>query len=252
MKFNINLTNSGIEFRIEEAPSEPLKPCPLANQSHPKDYYVYAHVCPQGKIFYIGKGRERRAWSRDRHPYWHRYVTNHLKGSYTILILKDGLSAEDSEYLESSWISQCGNELVNWVNAARPFDGEAYKRHKTLRDAHDALLVEAKELEKKDPGLAAEKYIQALNDYRVYSAIHYDGGVGLVAQMQEEELAENGEFGPVGTLDRLTMCLVKIGKLEEAQQRSAEFFATYRASIGSPKKTDIEKRIAKAFLKRSK
>lgn len=252
MKFNISLTNSGIEFRLEEAPSEPLKPCPLANQTQPKGYYVYAHLCPQGKIFYVGKGRERRAWSKDRHPHWHRYVTNHLKGSYKVLILKDGLSQEESEYLESDWISQCGNELVNWVNAARPFDGEAYKRYKALRDAHDALLLEAKGLEKQDLALAAEKYIQALSDYRVYSAIQYDGGVGLVAQMQEEERAETGDFGPVGTLDRLTMCFVKIGKLEEAQQYTADFFVTYRASSGSPKKADIEKRIAKAFLKRSK
>ena len=66
--------------------------------------------------FYIGKGTGRRAWQDDCHPLWHRYVKNHLQGKYSVVILADDLTADRAEELESAWITQESETLVNWIN----------------------------------------------------------------------------------------------------------------------------------------
>jgi len=55
-------------------------------------FYTYAHVKPDGEIFYIGKGKERRAWDkRNRNPYWHNIVN---KYGYEVKILADSIDEE--------------------------------------------------------------------------------------------------------------------------------------------------------------
>lgn len=41
-------------------------------------YYTYAHIKPDGEIFYIGKGSGRRAWSKEsRNPHWNNIVAKY-------------------------------------------------------------------------------------------------------------------------------------------------------------------------------
>lgn len=53
------------------------------------DYYVYLHLRrTDGKVFYVGKGTRRRAWSMNRkNPHWRRTVAKH--GYDVILIHRD-------------------------------------------------------------------------------------------------------------------------------------------------------------------
>jgi hypothetical protein len=83
MGVSTRLTNLGIEisWNFGEEP-ELLKPAVDSNQENPRRDYVYAHLDNEGKIFYIGKGNGRRAWSDDRHPLWRRFVKKHLSGEY--------------------------------------------------------------------------------------------------------------------------------------------------------------------------
>jgi hypothetical protein len=54
--------------------------------------YVYAHVKPSNEIFYIGKGKDKRAWSKkDRNLHWHNIVKKH---GYSVVILADNLTDE--------------------------------------------------------------------------------------------------------------------------------------------------------------
>jgi group I intron endonuclease len=48
-------------------------------------FYTYAHTKPDGTIFYIGKGKDRRAWvKRNRSPHWKNIVA---KYGYEVVIL---------------------------------------------------------------------------------------------------------------------------------------------------------------------
>ena len=152
MNPSIRLTNLGIEISVGTGGSpQPLKPATDADQSSPRRSYVYAHLDDAGKIFYVGKGKRRRAWSIDRHPLWHRYVDKHLGGKYQVRILKDNLSAQEAEEVEAEWIAECSDDLVNWVNMGRPTDFQLLDRFHALRNANQKLIQETKALESRRP-----------------------------------------------------------------------------------------------------
>lgn len=71
------------------------------------DFYVYAHYrATDGQVFYIGKGRKRRAWDKTRrNKFWHSVVSKH---GIRIEILCDGLSNEEACNKEQEYIAQHG------------------------------------------------------------------------------------------------------------------------------------------------
>ena len=59
--------------------------------SSDNNMYVYTHTrCSDGVVFYVGMGRDFRAWSKARSARWKRSVAKH--GEYEVTILKSGLS----------------------------------------------------------------------------------------------------------------------------------------------------------------
>jgi len=97
MRISLGLSNRGIEISASpEDKLQPIRPSEDADQEHPRDNYVYAHLDNTDKVFYIGKGKNRHAWSNDRDGLWYRYVYKHLGGKYQVRILKGNLSAEEA------------------------------------------------------------------------------------------------------------------------------------------------------------
>jgi hypothetical protein len=244
MKFTTKLTNLGIELSLheDEVPG-PLEPATDADQKHPRQYYVYAHLDSSRQIFYVGKGTGRRAWSTERHPLWSRYVEKHLNGEYQVKILHDNLSAEDVEEVEAAWIAQCSDTVVNWFNMGRETDFEPLDRRNSLRAVNLSLIQQAKAIEKYDLEKATSMYIQAIEAIQSYAFITYEKG--LVSQLLEEEAAELGVCGEINALDRLTLCLIKLGRPAEAVQHTDNYFALYRRDL----QFGVAKRIAKRFNK---
>lgn len=68
-----------------------------------KKYYVYQHVTADtGEIFYIGKGFNKRAYSKNnRNKYWHNIVTKH---GYNVEILYSELDESSALRLEAEMI----------------------------------------------------------------------------------------------------------------------------------------------------
>jgi hypothetical protein len=67
-----------------------------------KNYYVYEHIRNDNNtVFYIGKGRGRRAYSPRRNPHHDRIVN---KYGFTINIVKDNLSESEAFELEQELI----------------------------------------------------------------------------------------------------------------------------------------------------
>jgi len=248
MVFSMKFTNLGIQISLGDDASRTPKRSPDADQQNPRKHYVYAHVDDSGKIFYIGKGAGRRAWSKDRHSLWLRYVERHLNGSYTVEILEDNLNADDAEAIEAEWMHYCGgSELVNWVNYAREMDFKAIELYHERRNANRKLLQRARKAEKKNVKRAASMYIDAIAAIPSYELIKYEEG--LVGQLMDEKTEEIGHHGEIEALDRLSMCLIKLGRIREASERADDYFKLYRADLMRPAVKRIQKRIAKAIAK---
>jgi hypothetical protein len=240
MKLYTNATNSGIFLTLsEEAPQKRVRNS-SASQTAPRRSYIYAHFTKQGVPFYIGRGTGRRAWNDDRYYLWHRYVEKHLGGQYDVVILEDDLTADEVEEVESEWIAQESATLVNWINMSRPTDFEALARYHAVRNANQALFLSGKQIEKTDPQAAVAVYRQCIEKLTEYAGVQADGG--LVGQLLDEDVAEFGLSGELVFLDRLTLCLTRLGQRDAAKEAAERYFASHRK--------DLKLSAANAILKR--
>jgi len=244
MKFSLGANNSGITLAVGMETPNRRERNPNADQNQPRRSYVYAHLDEHGTPFYIGTGAGRRAWADDRHPLWHRYVEKHLHGQYSVVILEDDLAPDQAEEIESVWIAQETETLINWINMSRPTDFKASARYHELRNANLALIAKAKGMEKTDLEGAIQLYKESLQRLSGYAAIQPD--LGLVGRLLDEEAVEFGLRGELQILDRLTLCLVRAGHSAEANAAATDYFACYRRDAQLSAAKTIEQRVAKA------
>ena len=194
-----------------------------------RDYYVYFHRDEADRIFYVGKGTDRRAWSSARHPAWHKYVAERLSGKYKVEIHRDGMTESEAEQFEEQLIRKHGEQLVNWINPGRQFDFDALATYQRARDENRRFVDETKPIEATDLVDAVKRYRLALQRMREYERMTLERG--LVA-----ELAVGPDWGDPNILNRLTLCLQKLGRhrevLNEADCYFTEFPSAKSMSIG--------------------
>ena len=89
-----------------------------------KKYVIYRHLKPNGEVFYIGIGSEKRAYQKNpRSDFWKRVVSIH---GYEVQILKSDLLWKDACELEKLLISWYGRRNLNTgtlVNMTEGGDG---------------------------------------------------------------------------------------------------------------------------------
>jgi hypothetical protein len=75
-------------------------------------YYIYLHIRKDNlKPFYIGKGKDRRAYSKkSRNNYWQNIVKKH---DYKIIFLEENLSENEANIKENYWITLFGRKNLN-------------------------------------------------------------------------------------------------------------------------------------------
>ena len=244
MKLWAGITGEGISLRIGDAELPRLEPAPNASQDKPRRCYVYAHCDEKGTPFYIGKGVARRAWDDSRHPLWHRYAERHLAGKYTVRILMDDLSPEQAEEYESEWITQESETLVNWINFGRKTDFDALEKYHAHRNANRELISATRPLETSDPERAIAAYYQAIANIASYATLNTEDG--LIGRLLHEERQDFGYSGELEALDRLTLCLSRLGRGIEAKSAAERYFAAYKADQSLRLAESIKKRVAKA------
>jgi hypothetical protein len=244
IELRAGIGNLGAEISLGTASTAlpPLQPGANVNQSSPRDCYVYAHVDPQGNIFYIGRGSGRRAWSRDRERLWQRYVETHLHGKYAVRILADGLSPADAENLEARWMDQENEGLINLQNMARRIDLDALRRRDELMARNKELLEQAKALERTDREAAIARYEEAFALLKQFAVIRFE--TGLYGRIFAEHAEENGPIGQISLLDRLTLCLVRAGRPDEARRYASEYFSIFKSERSLAAAATITKRLA--------
>lgn len=233
-----------------------------------KDYYVYGHYDSQGNVFYIGKGTEKRAWKKERHVTWKYYVEKHLLNNYTVKIIRDNLTENEAEILEMSLILQYSKQLINWERPLQakitfsPFSEEKFttvkdatwlnsfvgtERFFKLRDANRKLISDSKILEITDIEGAIEGYrraIKAIAEYCGYSQYDYMNDC-LKKRINVEMEKSQGVHGEMEAINRLTMCLCKVSRKDEAKMEAHNYFSTYTFDYTYKGYFDIMKRVYK-------
>jgi hypothetical protein len=242
----IRMTNQGIETSLGRRPRPRLTASPTADQGKPKRCYIYAHQSLDGVPFYVGKGQDGRAWSKDRDANWQRFVETRLAGKYNVVILADNLTEHQAEELESDWIAQEADTLVNWISPGRRTDFEANARYHQLRNANRLLIERAQTREKTDLAEAIEMYRRAIDAAAEY--VFLEDEQGLVAELMREAREANGYSGEVRALHRLTMGLLKLGQIDEAKAAADAYFNRYRADISCSTGARIRERLQKATI----
>src|SRR5690606_26961757 len=73
-------------------------------------YYVYGHTrLSDGKCFYIGKGKDGRAYTtRSRNKYWNNIVKK--DGGFNVIIYVNGIAEQRAYELEKEFIAKIGRD----------------------------------------------------------------------------------------------------------------------------------------------
>lgn len=221
-----------------------------APRSEPSDgFYVYIHRNCSGKIFYVGKGAGRRAWDMNsRHPVWKRYVEK-TGGTVSVELVRHGLDKDAALDLEDALLNQYGQQLVNWFNPGRDQDYEAIKKYWEQRKENEALLARARLSEETDLDEAVEAYRQAVKSMMTYEEIVTERG--LVADLSSE-IWDSEKAGNLQILDRLTICLKKLGRDEELVDAVDKYLLEFPGAGQRSGFIPINKRADQARLRISK
>ena len=123
------------------------------------NYYIYFHINPlKNEIFYVGKGKGKRAYSKNnRNNYW--YNTTKRYG-YIIDITEDGLTEQEAFEREIFYINKIGRKdlglgsLINMTNGGEGPSGIKHTDEAKKRTPEFCKLM--KEM-KKGVGLGIKK-----------------------------------------------------------------------------------------------
>lgn len=194
--------------------------------SKKREFYVYVHRDPQGRVFYVGKGKKRRAWEKEGHnPLWHSYV-DRFNGDYEVEVIRSGLNEDEAMWLEEDVMKEYGGQLVNWVNMHRAADYEASERYWEVRREMDVLLQEARALQELDKEKAVELHRQALARMKESQSVFMDEYfTGLALKLYQELMAKAraDNAGKVWMLNLLVTCLMDLGRHEEALLETKQY-----------------------------
>lgn len=101
-------------------------------------FYVYVHKRPIiGTVFYVGKGRDERAWvEKSRNPHWRNVVNKH--GGFDTEIIKQGMTEPEAYAFEAETILKYGIEnLTNQTLGGISTTG--YRHTKETRKAQSQI-----------------------------------------------------------------------------------------------------------------
>ena len=104
-------------------------------------YYTYSHSAPNGKVFYIGKGKADRAFSfGDRSHDWKRAVKQHDGVSIRVLAT---WQTEQEAFEHEKFLIACfddlGYKLVNKTKGGKGIYG--YKQSESLKQYKSKLMT---------------------------------------------------------------------------------------------------------------
>jgi hypothetical protein len=218
-QIHIKDTVRGAKFSFgPETPTPEIEP--EASPTGSGKYYVYVHRDAAGRIFYVGKGHGYRAGAKDRHPSWQWYVDTRLGGQYTVQIVSYHETEEEALNVEADYIDKYGAQLINWQNPGRDIDLKAAEQYWSSKKDNQAFVAETRPLETSDPSQAVVRYHEAMSKMYEYESLVLERG--LLAEYFQE-MGHDKFRGDCNILDRLTLCLWKLGCYQDLIKVVDEF-----------------------------
>ncbi len=104
----------------------------MSAQIVPQDFYVYVHRTLAGRVFYVGKGQDKRGWSdQSRNKHWHNIVNKH---GLVVEVVESGLQEWYAFELECGLITLYGREtLCNMTNGGDGTSGLVHSEESCTR-----------------------------------------------------------------------------------------------------------------------
>jgi hypothetical protein len=192
------------------------------------EHYVYLHRAPDDKVFYVGKGKGNRAYSRDREGVWHHYVKTRCDGRYEVEIVKRFETEDEALTLEWDLIALFGEHTVNIFNTARKTDFDVNARFHKLRKANWTEIAAAQDLFESEPKEAEAAFRIAIHNMAEYARLNWEEG--LLAELAAEIHPSwncHLNANDLSALNKLTMLLKGQARWEELIAVTNEFFETY-------------------------
>jgi len=110
-------------------------------------YYVYVHRDKEGKTFYVGKGKDKRAYSTWRSEEWLGKVEK--EGEYTVEIIAADLKEHEALMIERSVVKALVPNILNEAIPASVVLAKDFERKKKEEKRKAHLEKRVKENEKK-------------------------------------------------------------------------------------------------------
>lgn len=122
---------------------------PLRGYSDNPEFYVYIHHKLDGTIFYVGKGKGNRAWSKKcRNRHWKYVVTKYP--DYVVEIIQKEMIEQDAFVLEQSLISSIGldnltNQVLGGISTTGYKHTDKWKKQQSINSKKNMDSVSARE-----------------------------------------------------------------------------------------------------------
>jgi hypothetical protein len=215
------------------------------------EHYVYLHRAPNDDVFYVGKGRNNRAYSKDRDPLWHHYVNTRCGGVHEVEIVKRFSSEEEALELEADLIALLGEHTVNAINTSRRIDLKINTRFHELRKANWARIASGAVLQGADRTGAEQVFRNAIHKMAEYARLDWESS-GLFAELAAElypfwKCHLNAQ--DLSALDKLTLLLKTQGRWRDLVAEVESFFAAYPETKNQGISTRVIKRADSARVK---
>lgn len=196
------------------------------------EYYVYGHKTPDGKVFYVGKGKGIRQYQTgNRNVYWKRIA---VKYGYKSMIIENNLTEQEAYEKEIIWIKHYKETGQCDANFTEGGDGVRVEKRWWNKKISAALMGKSAPLGRdnksfKDVLQKSELYdlyvIQKLPTTEIAS--RYGVSYGLV-------IARLREFGitvrPPGR-GKVPICCVSDGKIFKSINDAANYYNLFRENI---------------------
>lgn len=215
------------------------------------EHYVYLHRAPNDEVFYVGKGKNNRAYSKDRDALWHHYVNTRCGGIHEVEIVKRFASEEEALELESDLIALFGERTVNAINTARPIDLKINARFHELRKANWVRIASGASLLRDNPSAAEQIFRDSIEHMAEYARLDWENS-GLFSELAAELYPHwkcHLNAQDLSALDKLTLLLKTQSRWIDLISVVETFFAAYPETNGQGIATRIAKRADSAKSK---